>query len=368
MNNTVTFLGLASISLLGFTTNLSANAQIPQTSTQTILIEGESNQVNQQLNQNLNLNFIYLPQIEESVIPTFNVRETFPDNTNNQVDRVLSQNVLDFPLVDTSLTSFNINDFLNNDNILNGVQFITQEVFVDGDRNFLTQQSSQTLTDFIWLDSSSATAESEDFSDFLNELLVTQELDSFQFGLQDTFVFGNNNIVDQTIEQTFNSFIFTSNNLDSLFETDLGEGEIELDPVQFTIQETSLFSSQNNLISQNIDQVISDITFFDASNFSQQQELFEPNNNAIVETNNAVYFDIDAFINAILNDTIVEATQINRQRIQTIGNDNTDTQENVQVLVVSVPEPSSLKTMVVLLVIIGIQSRYKKRRSLSRQN
>ena len=89
---------------------------------------------------------------------------------------------------------------------MNGVQFITQAVFVDGDRNLVTQQSSQTLTDFIWLDDSSAIAqrlaegeiaESEDFNDFLNELLVTQELDSFQFGLQDTFVFGDNNSVQK---------------------------------------------------------------------------------------------------------------------------------------------------------------------------
>ena len=92
MNNTVTFFGLASISLFGFISNAPANAQIPQTSIQEILIEGEFNQVNQKLNQSLNLYFIYLPYIKESVIPTFNIQGIFLDDSNNQVN----QNILDF--------------------------------------------------------------------------------------------------------------------------------------------------------------------------------------------------------------------------------------------------------------------------------
>ena len=50
-------MGLTSISLFGFTTNLPANANLPQASIQEILIEGDFNEVNQQLNQILNLNF-----------------------------------------------------------------------------------------------------------------------------------------------------------------------------------------------------------------------------------------------------------------------------------------------------------------------
>ena len=130
MNNTVTFLGLASISLFSFTTNLPASAEIPQTSLQEILIEGEFNQVNQELNQNLNLHFIYLPSIEKSVIPIFNIQETFLDNPNNQVKQGINQNILDFSLSETSLSSFNVNDFLNNDDILNGKQFIRSESVV----------------------------------------------------------------------------------------------------------------------------------------------------------------------------------------------------------------------------------------------
>ncbi len=359
MNNTVTFLGLASINLFTFTANLPANANIPQTSIQEILIEGELNQVNQQLNQSLNLNFIYLPQIEESVIPTFNIQGTFLENTNNQVDQAIEQNILDFELAETSLGDFNINDFLNSDNILDGVQFISQEVLIEGESNLIIQESSQVITDFVGLDKSFDITEYEDFSQFINKLLFDQELDSLQFGLQDTLIFGNNNMVDQTIDQTLNSFIFTDNNLS--FNTKFFNKEIALDPVQFTIQETFIDSGTSNLVSQTINQVISDISFFDfASIFVPEQPLFQPNNSSTLATSNLVNFDIDAFINGILNSTIIEANQINTQQIQIIGDENIETQNNVQVAIVSVPEPSSPRIMIVLSVMIGVISYFKR--------
>ena len=357
MNNTVTFFGLASISLFGFISNAPANAQIPQTSIQEILIEGEFNQVNQQLNQRLNLNFIYLPYIEESVISTFNIQGAFLDNPNNQVNQGINQNILDFSLSETSLSSFDLNDFLNDDDILNGKQFITQEVSIKGDLNSITQNSSQALTDFTWLDTSIAAIENNNFSDFLDNLLVSQELDSFQFGLQDTLILGDNNIVSQNIDQTFNNYIFTNNNLDSLFDTNAINENIGLDFAQFTIQETFVDLGQNSLITQTINQEINDISFIDTSSF------FEQNNKTIVGKNNSVEFDIDAFINGILKDTIVEATQTNSQLSKTIGNENIAAQENVQVLVVSVPEPSFVKVMGLLLFIIGMRSCHKKQQN-----
>ena len=362
MNNTVTFLGLASISLFSLNNNLPANANIPQTSIQEILIKGELNQVNQQLNQNLNLNFIYLPQIEESVIPTFNLQGTFLENSNNQVNQTLGQNVLDYQLFETNLGNFNINDFLNNDNILDGGQFISQEVLVEGNSNLITQESSQLLTDFVWLDQSIGLTEDEDFSQFINKLLFEQELDSLQFGLQDSLIFGNNNIVSQTIDQTLNSFIFTNHNLNSFFDSNFLKAEIELDPVQFTIQETFINFGQNNLISQTINQFINDISFVDASIFTPKEPLFTQNNNSTTATSNSVDFDIDAFIDGILilNSTTIEANQINRQQIKIMGDENRETQNNVQVAVVSVPEPSSSRIMIVLSVIIGVISYFKK--------
>lgn len=360
MTNTVTLVGLVSISLFGVT-NLPVGAEIPQTGIQEILIEGEFNTINQQLTQQLNLNFISFPSLEESVIPVVNIQDSFLDNPNNNVTQAINQNVFGFPLVETSLGNFDINKFTNYDNVLNGLQFITQEAFIEGERNSITQQSSQNLTDFFWLDQPSNLTDDMTFSQFMTDFLLEQTLDSLQFGLQDIFVFGNENIVSQTIDQTLDAFIFTDNDFD-VFEDETNIVEIE-SPVQFTIQETFILNeetginlSENNLVSQSINQAISNISFFNIENFFPTQNFNS--------TSNVLEFDIDAFIEAILTDTLVEATQINRQRATQIGDENTITQNNVQELVVGVPEPSPGKMLGVLLVIVGIRTVYKKTVSL----
>lgn len=352
MNKLLGLGSLISISFLGFVV-FPANGQIPQTGIQEILIEGIFNEVNQQLNQTLNLNFVYLPEIAPSVIPNFNIQGAFLDNDNNQLNQQINQNVLDFTLVDTSLTDFSVEDFLNHDNTLNGVQYISQQAFIDGNSNIIIQQSSQFLTDFFFLDQSSGITGDENFSQFLDKLLTSQGLDSLQFGLQDAFIFGNNNLINQTINQTFNSFIVTTNDFSPLFDSNGFNSSMGLDPIQFTIQEIFINDSKNNSITQIINQTISDVFFF-TLNLSDENFSVTPHNSfSSVETNNSVEFDIDAFIEAILNDIIVTGTQINRQVADTIGNDNEAIQENVQVLIVSVPEPSSLK-MLLLLASMGI--------------
>ncbi len=360
MNNTATFLSLVPISLFGLANSLPANANIPQTSIQEILIQGESNKVYQELNQSLNLNFIYLPEIEQSVLPTFNIQGVFLDNLNNQVTQSINQNILDFQLLETSLINFDSNDFLNNDGILNGEQFITQEVFTEGNNNLITQQSDQNLTDFVWLDRFTSTTEDKDFNYLLNEILVEQKLDSLQFALQDTFIFGNENTVYQTIDQTLNSFIFTNNDISNLLETNIADEVIELDPVQFTIQETFIDFGQKNWISQTINQVIGDVSFIDASFLTQKDPIIQENGSALVEVNNSINFDIDAFIEDILNNTTVEATQTNRQIIEVTGNENIRIQNNSQELVVSVSEPNTGRITILFLFIMGIVSYGRK--------
>ncbi|MDJ0681370.1 MAG: hypothetical protein QNJ18_16040 [Xenococcaceae cyanobacterium MO_167.B52] len=363
MNNTVTFLSLVPISLFGLATSLPANANIPQTSIQEILIEGESNKVYQELNQSLNLNFVYLPEIAESVLPTFNIQGVFLDDLNNQVTQSINQNILDFQLLETSLINFDSNDFLNNDGILNGKQFITQEVFTDGNDNSITQQSEQKLTDFIWLDGLTSSVEDKDFNYWLDEILVEQKLDSLQFALQDTLIFGNKNTVYQTIDQTLNSFIFTNNDLSNLLETNIIDETTGFNPVQFTIQETFVDSGQKNSISQTINQVIGDVSFIDASFLTPRDPIIQQNGNAVVEANNSIDFNIDAFINDILNiknNMQVEATQINVQRIEVREDNNTRIQKNSQELVVSVSEPNTGRITILFLFIMGIVSYRRK--------
>ena len=377
MNNTVTLIGLVSISVFGFV-DPSPSANIPQTGIQEILIEGEFNTINQQLTQRLNLNFISFPSLEESVIPVANIRGLFLDNPNNNVTQTINQDVLGFSLVETNLGNFDIDRFTNYDNVVNGLQFITQEAIIGVDfegniieshRNSITQRSSQTLTDFFWLDQPSSLTSDINFGQFLTDFLQDQTLDSLQFGLQDVFVFGNENIVSQTIDQTLNAFIFTDNDFDA-FGDDTNIIDIE-NPIQFTIQETFIFNeetginvSENNLVSQSLTQAISNISFFDIGNFFPTQNFNS--------TSDVLEFDIDAFIEAILilsrnednncggEASGIEVTQFNCQQARQIGDENTITQNNVQELVVGVSEPSPGKMLGVLLVIVGIRTVYKK--------
>ncbi|MEL4897327.1 hypothetical protein [Crocosphaera sp. Alani8] len=354
--------------------NFSAEAAIPQGSFQEIYIEGYSNEVNQQLNQTLNINFIDFSGMEDSVIPNFNIQGSFLDNPNNEVNQAINQNVLDLGLVPLNLSNFSTSDFIGNDNVLNGVQFAEQQVFIQGDNNYADQQSSQSLTNsFLW-EPLTEIEELADFKQFLSELLNSKELDSLQFSSQDTVLFGNNNIVNQNITQTLDILIFSELDLDLLFATEiLGEDDF-LNPTQFTIQETFISDGGGNFITRNINQSIKQISMVESSIFLDESYSFPVFPNTSTEENNLIDFPIDSFINEVLNNTIIEAEQINSQFIEIIGDSNENTQQNEQVLdlitdqessdfsaneqesVVSVPESSNLKVILLLPIIIAIKS------------
>ncbi|MGK7941783.1 MAG: hypothetical protein AB4062_16860 [Crocosphaera sp.] len=340
--------------------NLSTKAQIPQGSFQEIYIEGDFNQVTQQLNQTINLHFVDVPNIEFSVIPNVNIQGTFLDNPNNEVAQVINQNVFNSNLMPLSLTDFTVNDFIGDDNILNGVQFNEQQAFIQGDNNVSEQLSNQHLTDFFLLELSEQITDPNYIDKFLGELLESQLLDSFQFSSQDALLFGDNNIVGQSITQTLDIFIFFESNSNPFTEDNL------LNPIQLTIQETFIDDSENNYIIQSINQSIENISFMEFYTVS-------PNYYLSTFKNNNIEFPIDIFINEILNNTIIEATQINSQFLEVIGNSNENSQENEQVLdlisdeelleltineqqlSVSIPEPSNLRMLLVLLLIICIR-------------
>ncbi len=335
--------------------NPATKAQIPQASFQEIYIEGYSNQVIQELNQNLNLNFISIPEIEGELIPNFNIQGTFLDNPNNEVNQEINQNVFNLSLIPLSLTSFGVNDFLGDDNVLNGVQFNEQQAFVQGDNNLTNQLSSQTLTEFFLLEQSDEITEPKYFHQLLTELLDSQLLDSFQFGSQDTLLFGHNNVVNQSLTQTFDIFIFLTSDSNPLLSTDAWTEANLLKPIQLTIQETFIDVSENNFISQTINQSLNKISLIESSIFSPKNHLLPGFKTTNIGSDNLVELDIDVFINEILNNTIIEGKQINRQLVEVIGNSNESLQENEQELIVSIPEPSNLRMMVVLSVIICIR-------------
>ncbi|MDJ0579594.1 hypothetical protein [Crocosphaera sp.] len=359
--------------------NLSTKAEIPQGSFQQIYIEGDFNQVTQQLNQNLNLHFINVPDFEMAVIPNFNIQGEFLDNTNNEVTQGINQLVFNshlMPLISTDLT---IKNFLGDDNILNGVQFNEQRAFIKGNANITAQVSNQNITDFFLLELSDNATDSNDVSQFLDELLESKLLDSFQFSSQDSLLFGDNNIIDQSITQTFDIFIFSNTNSNTSFEINIWREENLLMPTQLTIQETFINFSKNNYIIQSINQSIDNISFLEFDSVTQNY-LLPSFLNTNIDSNNLDEFPIDIFINEILNNTIIDSQQINRQFLEVIGNNNKKSQENEQILElisneklleltelteltineqqlsVSIPEPSNLKMLLVLSVLLTLLS------------
>ncbi|MGK7887386.1 MAG: hypothetical protein AB4057_22505 [Crocosphaera sp.] len=353
--------------------NLSTKAEIPQSSFQQIYIEGDFNQVNQQLNQNLNLHFINVPDFEMTVIPNFNIQGEFLDNTNNEVAQGINQLVFNARLMPLSSTDLTINNFLGNDNILNGVQFNEQRAFIQGNSNITAQVSNQNITDFFLLELSDNATDSNYFSQFLDELLESKLLDYFQFSSQDSLLFGDNNIINQSITQSFDIFIFNKTDYNNLFETNIWREENLLMPTQLTIQETFINFSKNNYIIQSINQSIENISFLEFDTVSQNYLLpsFLHTN---IDSNKLDEFPIDIFINEILNNTIIDGQQINRQFLEVIGNNNEKSQENEQILElisheklleltineqqlsVSIPEPSNLKMLLVLSVLLTFLS------------
>ncbi len=350
--------------------NLPTKAQIPQGSFQQIYIEGDFNQVTQELNQNLNLHFVDVPDFEMAVIPSFNIQGAFLDNSNNEVVQGINQSVFNSHLMPLNLTDLTVDDFIGNDNSFNGVQFNEQQVFIEGNHNISEQQSNQELTNFFLLEPPNNLTNSTYIDQFFDELLESQSLDSFQFSSQDALLFGNNNLVGQNITQTFDIFIFFDSNSNTSFKTDIWREENLLKPIQLTIQETFIDVSENNYIIQSINQSIENISFMEFDTLSANHLLSSLKN----INNDSHYlgeFPIDSFINEILNETIIEAKQINRQFLEVIGNSNENSQENEQILdlmtneqlldltineqelSVSIPEPSNLTLILVLSVIIA---------------
>lgn len=351
----------------------STTAQVPQGIFQQIYVEGYSNQVTQQLNQTLNLHFIDLPEVKGSVIPNINIQGTFLDNPNNEVNQVINQNVVDLGLIPLNSTNFMINDFIGNDKVLNGVQFSEQQVLIQGNNNLSNQINSQNLSNFILLEQSNKIVETEDFSQFISQLLESQLLDSFQFSSQDSLVFGDRNIVNQNISQTIDTFIFFASDIQLLLDTNIGKANNFVKPNQFIIQETFINASDNNIITQRINQSIQQLSWIEYGISSDDNYLLSEFKREKIQSDNLVEFSIDAFIDEILNNTIIEGQQINRQFLEVIGNSNQNLQENEQVIdlvgnqelpefpvnlqnsLVSVPEPSNLRIMIVLLGIMGIR-------------
>ena len=329
-----------------------AGATIPQTTVQENFIEGDNNTVNQKLHQTIVLKLVEIPGLEDSVIPNLTIQNAFipSGNTLNQkIDRTIP-NFFSFNK-DFSTTgkadrqssdfmSFGIENFLNSNGVLNGIQFGTQETLIDGNNNLSNQNISQNFTQlFLFnnpkdnLNTSNEDSKANGLLNFdLNQIIkafsLNLGLDSWQFGLQDNSIFGNNNSVSQEIDQTITDFLL----VDGKFSSAINNTVVK--PIQFTIQETFIPKGKNNTVNQEIEQNITDLSVLNPNGFS----------NSVLDNNNllgeSVNFDIDKFINIILNETVVNASQISRQAAVIEGDNNRSNQAIAQTI--GIPEPLTI--------------------------
>ena len=340
---------------------LSENA-IPQLVIQEVDIpEGDDNYIEQIINQDITIHVLGIPDLEISDLEYLTDIQSFIQTdsdigTHNQVVQNIHQTI-DFPLLPSndssysykSIDSENLNldfdEFINNDDILDTVQFINQQALVEGNGNSLDFYSQQKIYDLsgydeFGFDPDYVYDESVGFDNFIEDFAVSSLLDSAQVGVQDIRVFGDDNEIIQELDQSIDTFII----LDEDYSQELLEESDYLSPIQFAFQE-SFLDNDNNVIEQNINQNIqfsfdySDI-ISDRLTGTEAAELANPN------------FSIDDFILPILDNNNedselfenheVLANQKNQQTANVFGNDNTDVKDNNQILIFSEGEAIEL--------------------------
>ncbi len=371
MFNTIGQLSLAAITLFGAIPAI-AESVTPQTSIQEVFIEGDNNLVDQQFHQTIVFGLISIPNLEESVIPRITIQNIFDRGEDNQVNQQLTQTIPNFFSFNGTFNtaSFGVDDFLNNDATLEGLQFSTQETFIEGNNNLVTQNSTQNLTNFFVFDESFSKQLEEletnkngsnlvnlGINQFLYTTLNDAALDAFQVGIQDIEIFGNNNLITQHLNQTITNFLLVDDSFSEAVEDILAETTevnnfldpmASLKPIQLAVQETFIDEGTGNTINQEIEQFIAQFFLLDVCLETYIYVSLTCQTNQ--DSADIIEFDIDKFITTILFDTntTVDATQVSRQIADVIGNNNQVEQENIQMISVSIPEPASINSLLFL--------------------
>ena len=355
---------------------MQADFFIPQASVQeAFVVEGIGNDIFQQLTQNLIFIPVGIPELGENEILQASLQNLFaePDDLTN-VDRFLNQigpQVITSDLEENDNdedeenffgdTLDGLDDFIDNlfddlfwdgddedeeddevssndaeepnaavtiepditaeffaDDTLAAAQLAFQEVDVLGNNNTVLQFSEQAIADVFLFEGN---ADDGGFEEFLERTAGDLLLDSLQFGLQDIIVRGNDNEIEQLLDQTIAAYIF--------LDTD----ELaEVAPLtQFALQETFLGDGssvvEDNFVTQDILQSIEiDLSYSDA--FDLDFSTTAGGNTSLSN------FDIDTFIGTVLSeDVALTGTQTSFQRAVVTGDDNFQVQDEVQDLV-----------------------------------
>ena len=341
--------------------SLSENA-IPQLVIQEVDIpEGDNNYIEQVINQDIIVHVLEVPDLEKLTgIQSF-IQTDSDIGTNNHVLQNIHQTTVDFPLfpsnyspsssksVDSDDLNLDFDEFINNDDVLDTVQFINQQALVEGNSNTLDFYSEQRIYDLsvydeFGFDPDYVFDESTTFDDFLENFATSSLLDSTQLGVQNVRVFGDDNEIIQELDQSIDTFII----LDEDYSQELTEESEHLSPVQLAFQE-SFLDNDDNVIDQYINQniqfsleyrdILSD-KLSDKLTGTEGAELANPK------------FDIDDFISPILDNNNegfelfenheVLADQKNQQTANVFGNENEDVKDNNQILIAKDGETKEL--------------------------
>ena len=322
---------------------------IPQGIVQEIDIpRGNNNFVEQNITQDITIFVISAPEFPNTTgINTFIQTDSNIGN-NNQVSQNIDQSMGNIPLFSTHFTDKDRDDiekndlvldysnFINNDNVLDAVQFTNQQILVQGNDNYLDNYSEQIIYDLSWydefgFDQDSNFTDSLTFDDFLEDLSGEYILDSVQFAVQDIRIFGRNNTITQELEQTIATFVTLDNDLVEELQKDFSN----LSPVQLVVQE-DFVDTNSNQIEQNI---IQNIKFDFSFSNDPDRDVSEITGEELDANIDDLKKIDDNFIFPVLNDTIQDggafASQNNRQISDILGDFNTDIKENNQLLVLS---------------------------------
>lgn len=235
-----------------------------------------------------------IPQSENPGEKKDNNNNDRATNTNTRIDELVAQ-----PLEGSSSTP---------------IQRSVQTVDLLGNNNTIRQESQQLVADLFFFEGEE---NNSNLGTFFEDVAQDLFLSSLQYAFQDIVIEGDNNLVEQTIDQTITAFVF------------LDEEKIEnnIDLAQLSIQDIVVGNGttivDNNLISQDTTQSIA--LNFNFSNYP----IFSTNWDGKIDVLSEVSFD--PFISEILSeDTFEIATQTSVQDIFITGNNNFITQEQIQ--------------------------------------
>lgn len=293
---------------------------VPQLAIQeTFIIAGLGNIVFQDLSQSLIFIPIGIPELDEDEALQASLQASFADPEDLlSVEQDLTQSAPALSIFgegdDNGAISTDLVVEILGDGILAATQLSFQTVDILGSDNTVFQESDQFFADLLLFEGEE---ESGDLEDFLARAAQDLFLDSLQFAIQDVIIDGNDNFIEQSLDQTIAAFVFLDDDIAA-----------EASLTQFAVQEVFIGDgttvvADNTIIQDTVQSIEVDFTFSDAPNLP-----IPITTDGDLDLSN---FDIDTFIGEIFgNDTQTAGNQASIQDTLVTGDANLVVQSEAQ--------------------------------------